>query len=120
MSSLHERVRRAMLSSVPADGAAIGNTALRRAIEGLLQAEGLAFGDDDYWQAHAALIAEEVLAVTVIRGLAQNLYAEPAPRAETDSPESTHRHPGGGRDLPAEPAHFGDSELGLTFTVQRV
>lgn len=61
MSSLHERVRRAMLSSVPADGAAIGNTALRRAIEGLLQAEGLAFGDDDYWQAHAALIAEGVL-----------------------------------------------------------
>ena len=61
MSSLHERVRRAMLSSVPADGAAIGNTALRRAIEGLLQAEGLAFGDDDYWQAHAALIAEGML-----------------------------------------------------------
>ena len=61
MSSLHERVRRAMLSSVPADGAAIGNTALRRAIEGLLQAEGLTFGDDDYWQAHAALIAQGVL-----------------------------------------------------------
>lgn len=61
MSSLHERVRRAMLSSVPADGAAIGNTALRRAIEGLLQADGLTFGDDDYWQAHAALIAEGML-----------------------------------------------------------
>lgn len=89
MSSLHERVRRAMLSSVPADGAAIGNTALRRAIEGLLQAEGLAFGDDDYWQAHAALIAEGVLVKGQGRGgsvrrVPAGAVAEPPAEAPAD------------------------------------
>lgn len=49
MSSLQDRVKRAMLSIVPADGASIGNTALRREIEALLQSEGLSIGEDDYW-----------------------------------------------------------------------
>lgn len=61
MSSLQDRVIRAMLSIVPADGSTIGNTALRREIEKLLQSEGLSISDDDYWQAHAALVADGLL-----------------------------------------------------------
>ena len=61
MSSLQDRVKRAMLSNVPSDGSTIGNTALRREIETLLLSEGLSIGDDDYWQAHSALVADGVL-----------------------------------------------------------
>ncbi|MDX9715907.1 MAG: site-specific DNA-methyltransferase [Thauera sp.] len=61
MSSLQDRVVRAMLSIVPSDGSTIGNTALRRELEKQLQAEGLAIGDDDYWQAHSALVADGAL-----------------------------------------------------------
>ncbi|MCK2097740.1 type I restriction-modification system subunit M [Thauera aromatica] len=61
MSSLQDRVKRAMRSIVPADGSTIGNTALRREIEALLQSEGLSIGEDDYWQAHGALVADGVL-----------------------------------------------------------
>ena len=100
MSSLHERVRRAMLSSVPADGAAIGNTALRRAIEGLLQAEGLAFGDDDYWQAHAALIAEGVL----VKGQGRGGSVRRAPAREARAPEGRSRRRRPRRHSGAEPS----------------
>jgi adenine-specific DNA-methyltransferase len=61
VSSLQDRVTRAMLSIVPSDGSTIGNTALRREIEKRLQSEGLAMGDDDYWQAHSALVADGAL-----------------------------------------------------------
>ena len=61
VSSLQDRVVRAMLSIVPSDGSTIGNTALRRELEKQLQAEGLAIGDDDYWQAHSALVADGAL-----------------------------------------------------------
>lgn len=61
MSSLQDRVMRAMLSIVPSDGSTIGNTALRREIDKLLQSEGLSIGDDDYWQANSALIADGLL-----------------------------------------------------------
>ncbi|MCB1899844.1 site-specific DNA-methyltransferase [Cognatazoarcus halotolerans] len=61
MSSLQDRVARAMLSIVPSDGSTIGNTALRREIDKLLQSEGLSIGDDDYWQAHSTLVADGAL-----------------------------------------------------------
>ena len=61
VSSLQDRVTRAMLSIVPSDGSTIGNTALRREIEKQLQSEGLTIGDDDYWQAHSALVADGAL-----------------------------------------------------------
>lgn len=61
MPSLQDRVMRAMLSIVPSDGSTIGNTALRREIDKLLLSEGLSIGDDDYWQAHSALVADGVL-----------------------------------------------------------
>jgi len=61
VSSLQDRVMRAMLSIVPSDGSTIGNTALRREIDKLLQSEGLSIGDDDYWQAHSVLVADGVL-----------------------------------------------------------
>ena len=103
MSSLHERVRRAMLSSVPADGAAIGNTALRRAIEGLLQADGLALGDDDYWQAHAALIAEGVL----VKGQGRGGSVRRAPAGTVATPP------------PAEaPADLADAADGFALQMQ--
>ena len=68
MSSLQDRVVRAMLSIVPSDGSTIGNTALRREIDKLLQSEGLSIGDDDYWQAHSALVADGVLSKGQGRG----------------------------------------------------
>lgn len=61
MSSLQDRVMRAMLSIVPTDGSTIGNTALRREIEQLLQSEGLSISENDYWQAHGALVANGML-----------------------------------------------------------
>lgn len=61
VSSLQDRVMRAMLSIVPPDGSTIGNTALRREIDKRLQAEGLTIGDDDYWQVHGALVTDGVL-----------------------------------------------------------
>ena len=61
VSSLQDRVARAMLSIVPSDGSTIGNTALRREIDKLLQSEALSIADDDYWQAHSALVADGVL-----------------------------------------------------------
>lgn len=50
-----------MLSLVPADGSAIGNTALRRAIENHLTPGGLTVDEEVYWQAHTSLIGEGVL-----------------------------------------------------------
>ncbi|WP_334134324.1 DNA methyltransferase, partial [Tepidimonas sp.] len=50
-----------LLSLVPTDGTAVGNTALRRQIEQRLSAQGLTLSEPDYWQAHAALIARGVL-----------------------------------------------------------
>ncbi len=61
VSSLHDRVQRAMLSIVPFDGSTIGNTALRREIEKRLQSKGLSLGDEDYWEAHSTLVADGVL-----------------------------------------------------------
>jgi adenine-specific DNA-methyltransferase len=56
-----QRVAALLLSLVPADGTSIGNTALRREIESRLAAEGLALREDEYWQAHAMLIARGLL-----------------------------------------------------------
>jgi adenine-specific DNA-methyltransferase len=58
MSDLIQRLKAALLSLVPSDGSPIGNTALRREAEARLQADGLAVGEADYWQAHADLIAD--------------------------------------------------------------
>ncbi|MFN3983981.1 MAG: hypothetical protein ACK4KV_00750 [Rhodocyclaceae bacterium] len=57
MPSLQDRVTRVMPSIVPPDGSTIGNTALRREIEALLQSEGLSIGEHDYWHAYGALLA---------------------------------------------------------------
>ena len=57
MSDVAHRLKAAMLSLVPADGTPVGNTALRREAEALLQADGLTLSEADYWQAHADLIA---------------------------------------------------------------
>ena len=61
MSSLHARLKDALLAVVPPDGTAIGNTALWRGIEGRLAAEGVSITEEDYWQVHAGLIADGVL-----------------------------------------------------------
>ncbi|WP_295452450.1 site-specific DNA-methyltransferase [uncultured Thiodictyon sp.] len=47
-----------LLSLVPADGATIGNTALRRQIEARLAPAGLTLVEADYWEAQTALIAQ--------------------------------------------------------------
>ena len=57
MSDVVHRLKATMLSLVPADGTPVGNTALRREAEALLQADGLTLSEADYWQAHADLIA---------------------------------------------------------------
>lgn len=58
MSDLIQRLKVALLTLVPADGATIGNTALRRAAEALLKAENLSVSEADYWRAHADLVAD--------------------------------------------------------------
>ncbi len=58
MSDVVQRLKAAMLSLVPADGTPVGNTALRREAEALLQTEGMSASEADYWLAHADLIAD--------------------------------------------------------------
>ncbi|WP_322994359.1 site-specific DNA-methyltransferase [Castellaniella sp.] len=50
-----------MLTLVPGDGSTIGNTALRRAMETTLRADGLTLTEEQYWQAHTVLITNGVL-----------------------------------------------------------
>ena len=50
-----------LLSLVPTDGTPIGNVALRRAMEARPAAEGRAIAEQDYWEAHARLIAQGLL-----------------------------------------------------------
>lgn len=68
MAKLHTHLRKALLSIVPADGSAIGNTALRREIENALAAKGLEIAEDDYWQVQGELVAEGVLIKGAGRG----------------------------------------------------
>lgn len=56
-----QQVQELMLSLVPADGSPIGNTALRREIETRLAADGVSISEEDYWQAHSALVAQGLL-----------------------------------------------------------
>ena len=58
MSDVVQRLKATLLSLVPADGTPVGNTALRREAEALLQADGLNLSEADYWLAHADLIAD--------------------------------------------------------------
>lgn len=78
MSDLVQRLKAALLSLVPSDGSPIGNTALRREAEALLQADGLAMGEADYWQAHADLIADGSLLKGQGRGGSVRLAANVA------------------------------------------
>ena len=50
-----------LLSLVPTDGTPIGNVALRRAMEARLAAEARGLPEQDYWEAHARLIAQGLL-----------------------------------------------------------
>lgn len=68
MAKLHTHLRKALLSIVPADGSAIGNTALRREVENALAAKGLEIAEDDYWQVQGELVAEGVLIKGAGRG----------------------------------------------------
>lgn len=54
---LQARLAELLLSLVPADGSAIGNTSLRREAEARLKAEGASLTEDDYWQVQGHLIA---------------------------------------------------------------
>ena len=51
-----------LLELVPHDGSAIGNTALRRALQQRLQAQGAELEEDAYWSAHAALVQQNLRA----------------------------------------------------------
>jgi len=46
-----------LLALVPRDGTAIGNAALRRQLRERLEREGESVTDEEYWAAHALLIA---------------------------------------------------------------
>lgn len=78
MSDLIQRLKAVLLSLVPNDGSPIGNTALRREAEARLQADGLAMGEADYWQAHADLIADGSLLKGQGRGGSVRLAANVA------------------------------------------
>lgn len=55
------KIRELMLALVPADGSPIGNTTLRRELEARLAADGMSLSEEDYWQAHSALVAQGLL-----------------------------------------------------------
>jgi adenine-specific DNA-methyltransferase len=50
-----------LLPLVPQDGATVGNTALKRALDEQLQAQGLRLNENDYWRVQASLVASGVL-----------------------------------------------------------
>ena len=55
------KIRELMLALVPADSSPIGNTTLRRELEARLAADGMSLSEEDYWQAHSALVAQGLL-----------------------------------------------------------
>lgn len=57
MSDLAQRIKSLFLALLPADGASIGNSALRQEIEKRLAAEGLSISEEQYRKAHAELVA---------------------------------------------------------------
>jgi adenine-specific DNA-methyltransferase len=50
------------LALVPQDGSTIGNTALKRVLDGQMRARGGQLDEDDYWRVHASLVASGLLA----------------------------------------------------------
>ena len=57
-----------LLALVPQDGSTVGNTALKRALDEKLQADGGRLNEDDYWRIQASLVASGVLAKGQGRG----------------------------------------------------
>lgn len=55
--ALHFRLKAHLLELVPAGGASIGNTALRRRLEEVMTAQGITITEDDYWAAQEALVS---------------------------------------------------------------
>lgn len=68
MTNLAQRIKAAFLSSLPADGASKGNSALRREIEEQLSQEGLLITEEQYWQVHAELVASGAVVTGKGRG----------------------------------------------------
>ncbi|MCD6673171.1 MAG: site-specific DNA-methyltransferase [Burkholderiaceae bacterium] len=54
---LHLRLQAQLLELVPTDGASIGNTALRRRLEKVMKAQGVAITEDDYRVIQAELVS---------------------------------------------------------------
>ncbi len=46
-----------LMALMPQDGSTVGNTALKRALDEQLQAQGLRLNEDDYWRVQAKLVA---------------------------------------------------------------
>jgi adenine-specific DNA-methyltransferase len=83
------RISELMLSLVPRDGSPIGNAALRRKIEARLAEEGASLGEEEYWQAHSALIAQGLL----LPGRGRGGSVRRRPR-DTDRANSEHAEAG--------------------------
>ncbi|MDY0070946.1 MAG: hypothetical protein RBR91_13640, partial [Porticoccaceae bacterium] len=62
MPDPHDRLQEILLSLIPGDGAPVGNTALRRALEARLAEEGESLAEEDYWRAHGQLLAAGLVA----------------------------------------------------------
>jgi len=117
MSKLKTRLKEALLALVPADGTPVGNTALRREAEAVLQAEGLSVSETDYWQAHSDLVAAGALlkgqgrggSVRRADGVSDDfsLAEQAAPPAEPEKPKAKAAIP---VKAPASPANRAASE----------
>ena len=57
-----------LLALVPVDGSTVGNTALKRALDEMLKAEGKQLNEDDYWRVQASLVASSTLSKGQGRG----------------------------------------------------
>jgi adenine-specific DNA-methyltransferase len=100
-----QRVTDLLLSLVPADGSPIGNTALRREIESRLAAENLTLSEDEYWQAHSALVAQGLLVKGQGRG---GSVRRATPLSENAHGDETVNE----GDLAAGPSDFNLSPVG--------
>ncbi len=85
-------IKATLLTLLPTDGSAVGNTSLRRALEAALASEGVTITEEDYWSAQTTLIEKGFIANGKGRGGSVKLIKEPDGgfelKAPTAKPES--------------------------------
>jgi len=102
MADTPASLQKVLLSLIPADGAPVGNTALRRELEQVLAAKGQSLGEADYWQVHAALLASGQVAKGQGRGGSlRRVQAATGASTESEGFDLAAQAPESGLEAPA-------------------